>query len=64
MSNENVERLRAAYDTFGRRGLAWDLMAADIVFRQPDEMGGGEQIVLWEAYSDRDAALAAAGLEE
>jgi len=126
VSQENVERLRKAYETFGQEGLAWDLMAEDIEFRQPDELGGGEgtysgregvargvqqllevfdemhaaperfiengdcvvvfvrlrgrakqsgvpidepfahlfkfrgeQIVLWEAYSDRDAALRA-----
>jgi ketosteroid isomerase-like protein len=42
MSQENVERLRSAYENFGTEGLDMDFMTEDIEFTQPDEIGGGE----------------------
>jgi len=41
---DNLERLRAAYESFLTDGLAFDLMTDDIEFRQPDEVGGGEGV--------------------
>jgi len=44
MSRENVDRLRVAYEDFATGGLTMDLLADDIEFRQPDEIGGGEGV--------------------
>jgi ketosteroid isomerase-like protein len=44
MSQENVDRLRTAYENFGTSGLDMDLLAEDVEFRQPDEIGGGEGV--------------------
>jgi ketosteroid isomerase-like protein len=44
MSQEKIERLRLAYETFGTEGLAMDLMTDDIEFRQPDEIAGGDGV--------------------
>jgi ketosteroid isomerase-like protein len=41
MSQEQVERLRMAYERFGAEGLAFDWMTEDIEVKQPDEVGGG-----------------------
>lgn len=44
MAQGNIDRLRAAYETFRTEGLALGLMAQDIEFRQPDQGGGGEGV--------------------
>lgn len=35
ISQDRIERFRAAYDNFGTDGLALDLMTDDIEFKQP-----------------------------
>src|SRR3954453_8155627 len=44
MSQENVDRLRVAYERFGTDGLTMDLLTDDVEFRQPDEIDGGEGV--------------------
>ena len=52
MSQENVDRLRVAYERFGTDGLTMDLLMDDVEFRQPDEIGGGEGL-----YHGRDGVV-------
>jgi ketosteroid isomerase-like protein len=52
MSQENVDRLRVAYERFGTDGLTMDLLTDDVEFRQPDEIGGGEGV-----YHGRDGVV-------
>jgi ketosteroid isomerase-like protein len=52
MSQENVDRLRVAYERFGTDGLTMDLLTDDVEFRQPDEIGGGEGV-----YRGRDGVV-------
>src|SRR5271167_1554433 len=44
MSQDNLERLRETYKNFAKDGLDMNPMTADIEFRQPDEIGGGEGV--------------------
>jgi ketosteroid isomerase-like protein len=41
---ENLERLRVAYDNFLTSGLSLDMLTEDVEFRQPDESGGGDGV--------------------
>jgi hypothetical protein len=44
MSQENLDRLRVAYENFATGGLTMDLLTDDVEFRQPDEIGGGDGV--------------------
>lgn len=44
LPQENLDRLRVAYGNFATGGLSMDLLADDVEFRQPDEIGGGEGV--------------------
>jgi ketosteroid isomerase-like protein len=45
MSQQNVERLRRAYEAFNAtRQVDFNLLAPDVEFTQPDELGGGEGV--------------------
>jgi ketosteroid isomerase-like protein len=45
MSQENVERLRGAYQAFNAsQRIDLDALTPDVEFIQPDEMGGGEGV--------------------